>query len=264
MNVGSKHGGGWVSGDRRQQPRTRILLSVEYRDADGLLRDYLSDLGEGGLFIRTDREFAVGERVTFSVAFPSLLHPLTLEGIVRWRREPDPDTGEPRKGVGVEFVFDDASKRQQVKDLVQRVSQPGVPRQRYRVLLVEDNVFVQELFGFAVARFHRQLGGGVPLMIQAVEDGYEGLDVVKRSRPGDINMAIVDHFLPGPSGLELVGYMRQSAAFVNVPIVVISVGEPGLHERALQAGADLYLEKPILLKELLHTLHLLASLPPPG
>jgi len=43
----------------------------------------------------------------------------------------------------------------------------------------------------------------------------------------------------------------------DTPVLVISVGGEGVRENVMRTGADLYLDKPVLLKQLLTTLQLL-------
>ena len=47
--------------------------------------------------------------------------------------------------------------------------------------------------------------------------------------------------------------------YARTPIVVISAGGDGVREDALDAGADLYVDKPVLLKSLLDTLQVLLT-----
>ena len=72
--------------DRRRSPRVRVLLRVEYESREDLAADYVTDLADGGLFIRTDLDLAIGTRIGLSLSFPGLLEPTLVDCVVRWRR----------------------------------------------------------------------------------------------------------------------------------------------------------------------------------
>ena len=63
--------------ERRAHPRFPLILAVQHLGAEGVL-GYTENLSAGGIFIRTEREFRVGERVQLVVSFPQLLAPVEL------------------------------------------------------------------------------------------------------------------------------------------------------------------------------------------
>ena len=69
--------------DRRMSPRVTALLKIEYPNKTGFFVDYLIDLSQGGLFIRTKMPLQVGDMIDFTISFPGLLEPIPLRGIVR-------------------------------------------------------------------------------------------------------------------------------------------------------------------------------------
>lgn len=240
--------------ERRQDGREDLLLKVEYGNANDLLADYLTDLSQGGIFIRTTAPFEIGSRLAFKLSFPGILAPLDLHGIVRWKREEGP-TGSV--GVGVEFEFDDDQQRQLISALVGKLRASGRsdkaskgPTGSFRVLLVEDNQFVHDLFRHAIGKLHSSLE------IVGVFDGDQAMREIDES---EFDLAIVDHFLPGAQGTELVKQIRDDARLREMPVLVVSTGGESIRAQALEAGADLYLDKPVLLKQLLATLELLLS-----
>lgn len=245
--------------DRRESIRTPVLLKVEYNEPQALLSDYLTDLAEGGLFIRTTAPFSVGQSLSFAVSFPGLMAPMQLQGVVRWKLAPtQPDD---IAGVGVEFVFADDGAKEQISKLVANFRKgPDVVASRkdapFRVMLVEDNQFVHDLFKHAVKRFHKEMPEVGVLEISSAANGQEAIQYLESNV---VDLAIIDHFLPVMSGSELVTRMRTAPKFKSIPILVVSVGGDGVREEALRAGADLYLDKPVLLKQLLTTLRLLVA-----
>lgn len=247
--------------EKRRSERTELLLKVEYSKQENLLADYLTDLSNGGLFVRTEVPFEMGQRISFTLSFPGLLEPIDLCGIVRWRRPKSPSPETP-PGVGVEFEFVDDLQRETVARVVERLQRescasPVESRQGpFRVLVVEDNQFVHDLFRHAIKKFHRGLGD--PRLLEVVS-AFNGHEALQKFESLHVDLAIVDHFLPVMSGAELIKRVRSDERLRDIPVLVVSTGGDTVREEALNAGADLYLDKPVLLKQLLATLNLLLN-----
>src|SRR5262245_11852465 len=63
-------------------------------------------------------------------------------------------------------------------------------------------------------------------------------------------LILTDLMMPELDGVELTRRVRADPRTADVPIVVMSGGGPGARERALAAGADAFLTKPIQFAEL--------------
>src|SRR5512140_1469377 len=74
--------------ERRSRERFPLVLAVDYPDLPNSIRDYTENLSGGSVFVRTERQFTIGERVALVVSFPGLMEPreLTVE-VVRQRAE---------------------------------------------------------------------------------------------------------------------------------------------------------------------------------
>jgi CheY-like chemotaxis protein len=60
------------------------------------------------------------------------------------------------------------------------------------------------------------------------------------------DMVIVDHLMPGLSGLEFVEHLRALPAGANIPALMISADDDeDLRDRARKLGIDGFLAKPI-------------------
>lgn len=239
------------SSERKTSQRTEVVLRVEYRQPRDILSDYITSLGEGGMFIHTSLPLAQGQEITFTLSFPGLLDPFELRGVVRWRQT-DEDPEEPQ-GLGVEFLFTDDDQKRHLQQLLAALEDPKPiesERRAFTVLLVEDNEFAMELFEYALRRFNDD-NKGVALDVLQAKDVKEAL-LHLAHKP--IDLAIVDHFLPGMTGCELVQQMRQDARISGIPILMVSVGGDDVRERAYNSGADLFLDKPVLHKQLISTI----------
>jgi uncharacterized protein (TIGR02266 family) len=245
--------------NRRRHNRTEVLLKVAYQDSADLLNDYITNLGAGGMCVHTDLPLAPGQSIAFALSFPGLLEPLQLSGVVRWRRAGGEEPGDDAS-VGVEFVFPDEAVRQRLLALLdeihRRTEQPPEPvAEAFRVLLVEDNEFVQQMFQYAVHRFHAERGGeGIEVYCAAT--GTEALSLIREQT---IDLAIVDHFLPGVTGCELVRHLRADPRTAQIPVLVISVGGDEVRRLAAKCGADLFLDKPVVHKQLVRTIETLVA-----
>lgn len=243
----------------KSDQRVEILLKVVYTQPKDLLCDYLMNLGEGGLFINTTFPFIEGDNLIFSISFPGFLEPREFKGVVRWRRPPSEEVPDEKAGLGVEFVFDSSTQKRQLGELLQSLREPADPPPRevrprsepFRVLLVEDNDIIQDLFAYAVRCFHYEhIRSGKPEILRAA-DGLEALRILEEQT---VDLAIIDHFLPAMTGSKLIRKIRENSRYANLPILVLSVGDDQVKREALESGADLFLHKPVMNKHLVQTL----------
>jgi two-component system, cell cycle response regulator DivK len=106
---------------------------------------------------------------------------------------------------------------------------------RQKILLIEDNdqnrymaTFLLEKHGYEV--------------LPAV-DGPTGIELAARVRP---LLILLDIQLPGMDGYAVARELRRNPALNGIPIVAVtSYAMMGDREKALTAGCDGYLEKPI-------------------
>ena len=106
---------------------------------------------------------------------------------------------------------------------------------RQKILLIEDNdqnrymaTFLLEKHGYEV--------------LPAV-DGPTGIELAARVRP---LLILLDIQLPGMDGYAVARKLRRNPALNGIPIVAVtSYAMMGDREKALAAGCDGYLEKPI-------------------
>jgi len=107
------------------------------------------------------------------------------------------------------------------------------------LLLVEDNNRISEF----VIKGLEESGFSVVL----AENGVEARTLINQK---EWDMILLDIMLPGIDGIELLQYTRYKK--IHTPIIVISaLGDPEDKIKALDYGADDYLTKPFLFRELL-------------
>ena len=77
---------------------------------------------------------------------------------------------------------------------------------------------------------------------QAV-DGMQAILAARRERP---DLILLDIGLPGGDGYSVMERLRSMRPLARIPIVVLTALDPATHqERALQAGAAAFLQKPV-------------------
>ncbi|MGD2162234.1 MAG: response regulator [Anaerolineales bacterium] len=100
------------------------------------------------------------------------------------------------------------------------------------VLLIDDDP--------DLATMLRALLRGQDFQIYAEYNGEDGIETCSTAKP---DVVILDLLMPGLDGWEVCEKIRE---FSDVPILILSaLGSPGSVARALDAGADDYLIKPV-------------------
>ena len=109
-----------------------------------------------------------------------------------------------------------------------------------KILIVEDNPINMRLLEMTLR------AKGYTLL--EATDGGEALDVAVRERP---DLIIMDIQLPKINGLAVTRKLRETPEFRYIPIIAITAyAMKGDREKAIEAGCDAYLPKPINTREL--------------
>jgi uncharacterized protein (TIGR02266 family) len=235
--------------DRRNEPRTPIDLIVDYEGAEDLVSDFTENLSTGGTFVVTKRDLAVDTQVKLLLCFPGLLERVSIEGTVRWTRREGPDGDS---GVGIEFVSGPA--RDRLATIVQRIRDrdPAVVSRLFRVLVVEDN---HHLAGFIEEGLRgssrRDFAGMVAFACSNASDGRAAVEIL---RSEIFDALIIDVYLPGLDGPQVIACARTELGLVELPIIAVSAGGDAARESAMEAGASVFLDKPMRLRQLVRTI----------
>jgi two-component system chemotaxis response regulator CheY len=122
-----------------------------------------------------------------------------------------------------------------------------------RVLVVEDSKTIRMI----LCEYLRKMG------IQVVEaaDGREGLERLKEIPPPDL--VLVDWNMPVMSGIDFIRAVREMHVYDPLPLIMVTTNsEKEYISTAMEAGANLYIQKPCTfdaLREKLDALGLLKT-----
>ena len=118
-----------------------------------------------------------------------------------------------------------------------------------RVLLIEDNPHVAELICDGLdGAARREMEGRVAFIFDVVGDGQSAIERLKQIEP---DIIICDVYMPVMDGAQFLRHIRAMEQHAKTPVIALSAGGPTAREAAMQAGANVFLDKPIHLKDVL-------------
>ncbi len=242
--------------EKRKSDREPVTLFVEYEGADDLVGDYTENLSSGGTFVATNRELPVGTKVHLVLSFPGLLAPIGIEGTVRWTRGPGATDagGDVAMEPGAGIQFEPGEARDQLASVVEKIRErdPSTVSRTFRVLVVEDNKHVASLIHDGLkGSARRDFGGGVQFDVRNAEDGRQAIEILRRET---FDALIVDVYLPVVDGAKVIQTARSELGLDNLPIIAVSAGGDTARKSALAAGANIFLDKPMRLRQVIDTI----------
>ncbi|MEK7873206.1 MAG: response regulator, partial [Chloroflexota bacterium] len=115
----------------------------------------------------------------------------------------------------------------------------GVVKSNRRILVVDDDPVVLRVLYDMVSSF----GYGV----EAAQDGFEALAKIRL----DVDLVMLDLVMPGLGGYEVIRRVRREPDVGDIPIVMVtSLGMREERIRAIEAGANDFITKPVDITEL--------------
>jgi CheY-like chemotaxis protein len=103
------------------------------------------------------------------------------------------------------------------------------------VMIIEDEPDAAEMF----AEMMRVNGFRVLKMFSSAP----AIPIIAQEKP---DIIILDIMMPDISGLEVLRYLRREPDLLSIPVIVVSAkGMPGDIKTGIEAGASMYLTKPV-------------------
>lgn len=107
-------------------------------------------------------------------------------------------------------------------------------QKKKRVLIVDDNAYIREV----LRRLLEQKG----FKVFTAADGRAGIDTTKSETP---DLILVDVQMPRIDGVEMIKTLRAQTGIAQVPILAITAYGHWAEARAMEAGADRAMVKPL-------------------
>lgn len=223
----------------------RMVLRAELFHNARQIIGHTTELTPRSVFVRTDAQLAIGDLVGVRLSFPRLLAPLELAAHVVATA---PGLGHGYS-AGVTLEFNAAVLEQErITQLLSRpVAASFVGVKIVRILVVEDSALMRDFMQLGADRF---IGSAVQVIVETTDSAEHALVYLGRQ---SYELALVDLFLPGlMDGAALVRTLRET--HTDLPVIGFSVGGEAARTAFLAAGADLFLDKPVVVKDVFSTL----------
>lgn len=111
-----------------------------------------------------------------------------------------------------------------------------------KILIVDDSPVVKKIITTNLVKEGYEV-------IDA-SDGASALEIIQEEK---IDFLITDLNMPKMDGMQLIKELRKNPSYKWLPIVMLTTN-PSEEEKALEAGANLYLKKPVRFEVLLETI----------
>ena len=234
-----------------------MVLRAELRLREREIVAHTTALTADSVFVRTDEQLAVGDKLTLSLSLRRLLAPLRLDAHVV---STEPGSG-PGYFAGVNLGFAAPSPRDEQRLamlLATEKARNGAGGEAIdsvsRILVVEDSALMRDVAMLGANRFSSERAMQVKV---ATADSAE--TALKLLDEQSYQLALVDLYLPGAmNGADLVRAMRAHERHADVAVIGFSMGGTTAREEFLAAGADLFLDKPVMVTDLFATVERLA------
>ncbi len=119
------------------------------------------------------------------------------------------------------------------------------------ILVIDDDSSTLRLLGYMLER------GG--FQVQLAGDGQDGLAKAFEQPPA---LVVLDVMMPGLNGYQVCQQLRTDSRTAHVPVIILTARSQRVDQKtAIEAGADLYLSKPVSPVELLGKVNELLSRP---
>jgi two-component system sensor histidine kinase ChiS len=126
----------------------------------------------------------------------------------------------------------------------QLAENPEITLEQKTIIIVEDEPDTAEMFAEML-----RLNG---YRVLASYGGAAAIALISKEK---VDAVVLDLMMPDLSGLEVLSYMRRDPRLSRVPVMIVSAkGLPADVRQGLQAGASIYLTKPVAYQDFIDAL----------
>jgi len=109
----------------------------------------------------------------------------------------------------------------------------------HKILVVDDSPVVKKIITTTLSKNGFQV-------LEAV-DGAMALEIVLKEK---VDLIVSDLNMPKMDGIQLTRELRKHPLYKKLPVIILTTN-PNEEQKALEAGANLYLKKPVTSEELM-------------
>jgi DNA-binding response OmpR family regulator len=124
--------------------------------------------------------------------------------------------------LGADDYFIKPVDRERLLERLREIIHRGTTRTRPSVLVIDDDSAV-----------HALLDEDLSSLGFAIENAYSGEDGLRAARDGTPDVIVLDLMMPGLSGFDIAGSLKDNPRTANIPIVVLTSKELSIDDRAL-------------------------------
>ncbi len=115
------------------------------------------------------------------------------------------------------------------------------------VLIVDDSELTLEIISFTIS--------SAGYRVITAKSGLEALETLNKN---DVDIMVVDIIMPDMDGYTLIRKIRENDEFKDMPIIVLTTqAEARYKQKGFEAGADIYMVKPVHPQEMVTQVRLL-------
>ena len=93
-------------------------------------------------------------------------------------------------------------------------------------------------------------------VVRSAEDGRQAIELLRREQ---FDALIIDVYLPVLDGPKVIAQARHELGLTDLPIIAVSAGGDSARRSALEAGANIFLDKPMRLRQVIDTIQRLVT-----
>ncbi|HMN46026.1 MAG TPA: ATP-binding protein [Povalibacter sp.] len=179
----------------------------------------------------------LGRGTTFSVSLPFGTAHLPADKLRQERSGPTAVKALPFVEEALRWVHE-------APDIAPPQTTPSHQPSR-RILLADDNADMRD--------YVTRLLGTQGYLVETAVDGQQAL---QRARAGNFDLILADVMMPNLDGFGLLRAIRSDARLASIPVIMLSArAADEAKSEGIEAGADDYLVKPFVARELLARIH---------